>query len=41
MQKEDKVYQTPEVEVIEFSLRDIVSNSDNNIETVPWSAEYQ
>ena len=41
MQKENRVYQTPEIEVIEFSLRNLISNSNNNIETAPWSGGYQ
>ena len=39
MQRENRVYQTPEIEVIEFSLRDLFSNSNNDIETAPWSSE--
>ena len=42
MKKEREVYQSPEIEVIEFSLRDLISNSnDNNIEAAPWSDGYQ
>ena len=41
MQKEDRVYQTPEIEVIEFSLRDLINNSNIDIENAPWSDEYQ
>ena len=40
MQKGKEVYQTPEIEVIEFSLRNLISDS-NNIETAPWSNGYQ
>jgi len=42
MQKEKEIYQTPEIEVIEFSLRSLISNSnDNNIDSAPWSDGYQ
>ena len=42
MRKTREIYQTPEVEVIEISLRSLVSDSsDYNIETASWLEGYQ